>query len=42
MFNAPLLPELAVPVLRTNSPLTPAEPAFAVDNSNDPLDETKL
>jgi hypothetical protein len=42
MFKAPLLPELDVPVLKTNSPLTPVEPAFAVDNSNEPLDETKL
>jgi len=32
------LPELAVPVLNTNKPLTPSAPAFAVFNNNDPLD----
>jgi hypothetical protein len=30
MYNAPLLPLLVVPVLNTNSPLTPDDPAFDV------------
>jgi hypothetical protein len=34
----PLLPELAVPVLITNIPLTPDPPAFAVIIKNEPLD----
>jgi hypothetical protein len=42
MYSAPLLPELAVPVLSTTRPLTPAMPAFAVASSSDPLDVAEL
>jgi hypothetical protein len=37
IYNAPLLPELDVPVLSTKIPLTPAAPAFDVWSSNAPL-----
>ena len=37
MYNAPLLPELELPVLSTNNPLTPELPAFAVRRSSTPL-----
>jgi hypothetical protein len=32
------VPELEVPVLNTNNPLTPDFPAFPVVNNNAPLD----
>jgi len=35
------LPELAVPVLNTNKPLTPFTPEFDVFNSNEPLVDAK-
>ena len=38
MYNAPLLPELDVPVLNTSKPLTPFKPAFPVCNKTLPLD----
>ena len=37
MYNAPLTPILALPVLSTRIPLTPATPAFDVCKSNAPL-----
>ena len=37
MYSAPLLPALALPVLSTSVPLTPALPAFDVCKSNAPL-----
>jgi hypothetical protein len=42
MCSDPLSPELAVPVLSTNNPLTPAVPAFAVVIDNLPLLDTEL
>ena len=38
MYNAPLFPELDVPVLNTIWPLTPDVPAFDVTNRSDPLE----
>jgi len=38
---APLVPELAVPVLKINPPLTPDEPAFADDIITTPLELTE-
>lgn len=37
IYMAPLLPEVALPVLSTKMPLTPAVPAFAVCMSSAPL-----
>jgi hypothetical protein len=37
MYRDPLSPELAVPVLSTSSPLTPAVPELAVCSSIVPL-----
>jgi hypothetical protein len=42
MYSEPLSPVLALPVLRTRRPLTPAAPAFAVVRKRDPLDVTEL
>jgi len=39
IYTVPLSPELAVPVLNTNTPLTPDGPAFDVDTSTEPLDD---
>jgi hypothetical protein len=38
MYNPPLLPLVVVPVLNTNSPLTPDVPASPVRINNAPLD----
>jgi len=40
--KAPLLPELAEPVLKTNNPLTPDVPELAVLRRRTPLDPTEL
>jgi hypothetical protein len=42
MNTAPLLPELAVPVLRTTKPLIPRAPALAVDRTISPLEVPEL